>query len=84
MVEDGPYRNTYRVRHRIEEQPLVSIIIPTRDRLDMLRPCITSIERKSTYPNYELVIVDNDSKEEETLRYFEAMPHRRLHYPRRV
>ena len=81
VVEDGPYRNTYRVRHRIEEQPLVSIIIPTRDRLDMLRPCISSIERKSTYPNYELVIVDNDSKEEETLRYLEATPHRRLQYP---
>jgi GT2 family glycosyltransferase/2-polyprenyl-3-methyl-5-hydroxy-6-metoxy-1,4-benzoquinol methylase len=81
VVEDGPYRNTYRVRHSIEEQPLVSIIIPTRDRLDMLRPCITSIERKSTYTNYELVIVDNDSKEEETLRYLEATPHRRLQYP---
>jgi GT2 family glycosyltransferase len=81
VVEDGPYRNTYRVRHLIEEQPLVSIIIPTRDRLDMLRPCITSIERKSTYPDYELVIMDNDSKEEETLRYLEAMPHRRLQYP---
>lgn len=43
--------------------PLVSIIIPTRDRVDLLRQCIESIRAKTTYPNFEILIVDNESRE---------------------
>lgn len=53
--------------------PLVSIIIPTKDRLDLLRPCIESILDKTTYPNYEIVVIDNGSKDSETLSYLNQL-----------
>jgi glycosyltransferase involved in cell wall biosynthesis/2-polyprenyl-3-methyl-5-hydroxy-6-metoxy-1,4-benzoquinol methylase len=68
-VEDGPYLGYYRVRYEIIGNPKVSIIIPTRDRLDLLSRCIDSIHNLSTYKNYEIVVVDNNSVEEETLSY---------------
>lgn len=80
-VHDGPSPTSYRVRYKIGGRPLVSIIIPTRDRVDLLARCVSSIEKKSTYPNYEIVIVDNDSTEEKTLEYFQKSPHRILPYP---
>ena len=67
-VEDGAYTGHYRVRYRIGS-PLVSIIIATKNRSDLLRRCLTSIESRSTYRNYEIIIVDNDSDEEETANY---------------
>jgi GT2 family glycosyltransferase len=80
-VLEGPHPNTYRVRYRIQGQPLVTIIIPTRDRVGLLRACINSIEQKTTYPNYEIVIVDNDSADPATLDYLKASPHRVIPYP---
>ena len=74
VPDDGPAR--LRVRYPIEGRPLVSIIIATRDRLRLLDQCIRSIEARTTYDNFEIVIVDNDSTEPETLRYFAATPHR--------
>mgnify|MGYP002260222198 CR=1 FL=1 len=78
---EGPFSNTYRVRYRIQGRPLVSIIVPTRDRVGLLRSCIGSIEKKSKYANYEIIIVDNDSQEEATRRYLASSPHRTLSYP---
>ncbi|MCC7201181.1 MAG: glycosyltransferase [Nitrospirae bacterium] len=54
----------------------VAIIIPTRDKADMLKRCITSIEEKTTYKNYEIVIADDQSREEATLNYFGAIRHK--------
>jgi O-antigen biosynthesis protein len=60
----------YRIRYQLPDPPpLVSIIVPTRDRLDILRPCIDSIRTKTTYPNWEIVIVDNRSEEPRTREY---------------
>ena len=55
--------------------PSVAIVVPTRDRLDLLRACLDSVERRSTYPNYSVFILDNDSIEPETLAWLEASPH---------
>ena len=52
--------------------PLVSIIIPTRDRADLLRTCLDSLWQVSTYKNVEILIVDNGSVEEDTLRLFQS------------
>jgi len=52
--------------------PGISLIIPTRDRLDLLAACVDSIRRMTTYRNYEIIVVDNQSREPETLRYFDA------------
>lgn len=79
-VIEGPFRNTFRVRYRIQGRPLVSIIIPTRDRVELLRSCIASIETKTRYPNYEIIIVDNDSREEATQSYLKSSSHRTLPY----
>lgn len=63
----------YRVKYFIHGEPLVSIIIPTRDKVDLLRRCIDSIRNKSTYQNYEIIVVDNGSVEPETLYYFQKL-----------
>jgi O-antigen biosynthesis protein len=68
-VMGGPVTGSYRVKYRIGTDPKVTIIIPTRDRVEMLRRCIDSIKAKTTYGRYELVIVDNDSSEPETTNY---------------
>jgi GT2 family glycosyltransferase len=64
------------------EYPLVSIIIPTRNRVELLRTCIDGV-LATDYPRVEIIVVDNDSDEDETLRYLEdlkAQGHRVLHH----
>ncbi|MGF6765501.1 glycosyltransferase involved in cell wall biosynthesis [Paraburkholderia sp. GAS33] len=53
--------------------PLVSLIIPTRNGLSLMRQCIDSIVGKTTYSNYEIIVVDNGSDDPEALRYFESL-----------
>jgi GT2 family glycosyltransferase len=74
-VSDG-LGGHYRVRYAIRGRPLVSIIIPTRDGVDLLRRCIDSIESKTLYRNYEVIIVDNDSTDPTTLAYLGSTRHR--------
>lgn len=78
LVSDGPTLCTFHVRRQLRGEPLISIIIPTRDRLDLLGGCIDSIEKRTAYRNYELVIVDNGSREPHTLAYLSASRHRVL------
>src|SRR5437867_1895575 len=59
---------TYTVRYRLTATPLISIIIPTRDRWALLQQCLRSIEEKTTYGPYEIIVLDNDSREPETLK----------------
>ena len=64
----------YRVRYALPEcLPLVSLIIPTRNGLKLLKQCVESILAKTTYPNYEILIVDNGSNEPATLRYLKVL-----------
>jgi len=72
----------YRIRHLLESEPRVSIIIPTRDKVKLLKACIASIEKKSTYANYEILVIDNDSAESDTQRYLSEIKavHRVLAY----
>lgn len=73
-IDDGVAPGLYRIRYPLPEQrPLVSIIIPTRDRVDLLRRCIESIQQKTEYGNWELLVVDNQSSDIETLRYFDEI-----------
>jgi len=71
----------YRVKRRHENTPCVSIIIPTRDKMNLLARCLTSIEKQTIYKNYEIVIVDNDSEEPDSLQYFRQTPHQVITYP---
>jgi GT2 family glycosyltransferase len=79
-VEDGPTPCTFHVRRQIRGEPLISIIIPTRDRLQLLRPCIESVEQRTTYRNYEILIVDNQSQEPRLLAYLASLRHRVIRY----
>ncbi len=79
-VEDGIAPGRFRVRYNLRGRPLVSIVIPTRDRLPLLERCLASIER-SSYPRREIVIVDNDSAEAGTLRFLDACGHRVVRSP---
>ena len=53
--------------------PLVSLIVPTRDRHELLAKCVDSIRKQTTYPNYEILIVDNQSQSAEALAYLAAL-----------
>ena len=63
----------YRVRYALEGQPLVSIIIPNKDEKATLKKCIESIQKKSTYRNFEIIIVENNSKTVEILDYYKEI-----------
>jgi GT2 family glycosyltransferase len=60
----------HRVRYALREPPLVSTIIPTRDQAALLRTCVTGLLDRTDYPNLEIIIVDNRSREPETHVYF--------------
>lgn len=62
--------NLYRVVYPLDNQPLVSLLVPTRDMLEVVRPCLESILKYSSYQNFEVLILDNQSEKEETLRWF--------------
>jgi GT2 family glycosyltransferase len=57
----------------IDPAPKVSIIVPTRDRLDLLRRAIDSVREKTSYRNYEIVIVDNASVDRSTVQYLNGL-----------
>ena len=75
-VEDGLLPESFRVRPKIKGDPKVSLIIPTRDNGSLLKNCLESIERLTTYGNYEIIIMDNDSADPATLEYLDSTPHR--------
>jgi GT2 family glycosyltransferase len=62
-----------RIVRRLSDPPLVSMIIPTRDRGALLKTCLTSILTRTAYPRLEVIIVDNDSREPETKAVFEEL-----------
>ncbi|MFH0908311.1 MAG: glycosyltransferase family 2 protein [bacterium] len=70
----------YIVRYPINEQPMVSIIIPTRNQDTILRRCIESIEARTTYPNFELLVIDHESDEPAARDYLASLRHRVLPY----
>ncbi|MDH4246877.1 MAG: glycosyltransferase family 2 protein [Deltaproteobacteria bacterium] len=73
-VVPGKFPTTYRIKYPVPaKKPLVSLIIPTRDRLNMLRVALESLLEKTTYPNYEIIIMDNQSQYRETHAYFASL-----------
>lgn len=67
------YFTSYIITYDLEDNPLISIIIPTKDRVEILKNCIDSILEKTTYDNYEIIIIDNGSKEKVTLDYLNEL-----------
>ncbi|MDD6065306.1 MAG: glycosyltransferase family 2 protein [Firmicutes bacterium] len=72
-VTDTKFPGFYRVKYRVQGEPLVSIIIPNKDESSTLKACLESIWEKSTYRNYEIIIVENNSTMPETFAYYKEI-----------
>ncbi len=72
-IIDGDCPGSYRLRRQIIGSPLVSIIIPSKDKINVLRSCLESILNKTEYPNYEIIVVDNLSTENTTFEYYQTI-----------
>lgn len=69
-----PQGAKWRIQYKLPKSaPLVSLIIPTRNALALVRQCIDSILEKTTYTNYEILLIDNASNDAEALAYFAAL-----------
>lgn len=71
-IEDGEFLGQYKINYKIMNNDKISIVIPNMDHIDDLRKCINSI-LKSSYKNYDIVIVENNSKNDETFKYYEII-----------
>lgn len=75
-VGTGYVDGTFHFNCLVQGQPLVSIIIPNRDKLDILEPCVESLFQTTRYTAFELIIVDNRSEEPETQEYYQEIQQR--------
>ena len=71
LIENMP--SFYRIAYKLTCKPLVSIIIPTKDHIEDLDKCLQSILRKTTYPNYEIIVVENNSTSSSTFDYYRTL-----------
>ena len=69
----------YRSRLEIQGNPLISVIIPNKDHTEDLELCLSSMAKRTSYENYEVLVVENNSEEKETFAYYEKLHER---YPR--
>ncbi len=67
------FETIFRIRYALTERPLISILIPNKDHVEDLRRCIDSILDKTSYEDFEIIIIENNSTEEETFKYYEAL-----------
>ena len=67
------FETIFKIRYKINGTPLISIIIPNKDHVDNLERCINSILEKSTYTNYEIIVVENNSTEPKTFEFYEDL-----------
>lgn len=72
-ITDGQWTGSYRLRRAITGRPLVSIIIPFKDKIEVLKPCLESVITKSTWPHYEILLVNNRSELMETEEYLKTL-----------
>lgn len=72
-VTNGCINGIYRIDYELEKKPKVSIVIPNKDGKDILKVCIDSILQKTTYDDYEIIIVENNSETEEIFEYYKEL-----------
>lgn len=75
-VEETQYKGIYRSKYRLMDTPLISVIIPNKDHISDLEKCIRSLEEKNGYRNLEMIVVENNSEEEETFTYYKELEQR--------
>lgn len=72
QIKDGMYNGNYKIEYKIIEQDKVSLVVPNKDHIGDLDKLLKSVE-KSTYQNYEIVIVENNSEKQETFEYYDKI-----------
>lgn len=78
-AEITPNLGIYRIHRQVEGNPRVTIIIPNKDHIEDLEQCLSSVAEKTTYDNYEILVVENNSTDEKTFAYYREMEQR---YPK--
>lgn len=68
-IYQGALPGTFKIRYLHDAKPLVSIIVPTKNLVDMLHRCVGSLLENTAWPNYEILVVDNGSDEQATLDF---------------
>lgn len=69
----GDIKGIYEVQYKVQGNPKVSILIPNKDSVKLLKNCINSILNKTTYDNYEIIIIENNSEESKTFSYYDSL-----------
>ena len=67
------FETIFRLQYELTTEGMVSVIIPNCDHTEELRKCVEAIRRKNSYENYEILIVENNSKDEATFKYYEEL-----------
>lgn len=67
------FETIFRIRYEIKGDPLVSIVIPNKDHVSDLRRCISSVLEKTTYDNYEIIVVENNSTTDDIFEYYSEL-----------
>lgn len=73
VTHGGDMHGVYQLQYEIEGNPKVSILIPNKDSVKLLKNCINSILNLTTYENYEIIIIENNSEKEETFKYYKEL-----------
>ena len=73
VTHGGDIKGVYEIQYEVEGNPSVSIIIPNKDNIKLLKTCINSILELTTYKNYEILIVENNSTEQKTFEYYKEL-----------
>ena len=79
-VDSSIESGIFNIKFNFENNPLVSIIIPTKDNRKILNRCIQSIQKYTSYKNFEIIIIDNNSTDPSTKSYYQSLPYTVLDY----
>lgn len=72
-VSHTPDYGFFRVKYPVQGSPLVSVIIPNKDETETLRSCIRSLKENTTYKNFEILIIENNSTTKEIFSYYKEL-----------
>ena len=79
VISSNSKFNYWRIKRNLpQEIPLVSILIPSKNKVEYLEKCIDSIKSKTSYTNYELIILNNESDEDNCIRYLQNLESRKI------
>lgn len=67
------FETIFRIRYKLLAKPLISILIPNKDHVSDLRRCLDSLLEKTSYENYEVIVIENNSADPETFAYYETI-----------